>query len=118
MSQRNPTFPCNLCGAPLEVRETKKDKPYLICNSCGVQVFIRYAAGIQRFKNLLAQANGGDVKKLLAILTARYMRTCADCGHQFWIEEKQIKTSGWDGKFKGYGCPKCGALVKAEVPKK
>ncbi|MFC1951215.1 hypothetical protein ACFLXN_02260 [Chloroflexota bacterium] len=34
--------PCWLCSIPIEVRHSKKNKPFLICNNCGVQIFIRY----------------------------------------------------------------------------
>ena len=35
-------IPCWLCGQPIEVKFSRKDKPYLICDNCGVQTFIRY----------------------------------------------------------------------------
>jgi len=35
-------IPCWLCGSPVPVKFTKKDKPYLVCANCGVQTFIRY----------------------------------------------------------------------------
>jgi len=34
--------PCWLCGSAVPVKFTKKDKPYLVCVSCGIQTFIRY----------------------------------------------------------------------------
>ena len=37
-----PVIPCWLCGEAVEVKFSKKDKPYLVCQSCGVQSFIRY----------------------------------------------------------------------------
>lgn len=37
-----PIIPCWLCGEAVEVKFSKKDKPYLVCKSCGVQTFIRY----------------------------------------------------------------------------
>ena len=42
--QKKPVWfiPCWLCGIPVEIRHSKKDKPFLICNNCGVQTFIRY----------------------------------------------------------------------------
>jgi len=46
-------FPCPVCTEPREVRETKKSKPYLICDPCGVQVFVRGPAGIGEFNRLL-----------------------------------------------------------------
>jgi len=35
-------IPCWLCGELIPVKFTKKNKPFLICNYCGVQTFIRY----------------------------------------------------------------------------
>jgi len=37
-----PEIPCWLCHSVIPVRFSKKDKPYLICDNCGVQTFIRY----------------------------------------------------------------------------
>ena len=37
-----PVIPCWLCGEVVEVKFSKKDRPYLICNGCGIQTFIRY----------------------------------------------------------------------------
>ena len=38
-------FPCFLCGNGLEVKLSKKNKPYFICEPCGIQVFIRREKG-------------------------------------------------------------------------
>ncbi len=35
-------IPCWLCGHMVEVKFSRKDKPYMICNNCGIQTFIRY----------------------------------------------------------------------------
>ena len=40
-------FPCCLCGNPLEIRFTKKNKPYTTCLDCGIQTFFRGKRGIQ-----------------------------------------------------------------------
>ena len=45
-----PTVPCWLCETYVEIRFTKKDKPYLVCE-CGLQVFIRY----KKAEDLLAE---------------------------------------------------------------
>jgi len=50
---------------------TKKDKPYLICDPCGVQVFIRGPAGIKEFARLL---QGTSEESLLARLTQMEQR--------------------------------------------
>jgi len=46
-------FPCPLCEESLEIRVSKKDLPYLICETCGVQMFIRYEKGAKRLKKLV-----------------------------------------------------------------
>jgi len=46
------TFPCPLCAAGLELRESRRQKPYCICNTCGVQLFFRGKKGIARLDDL------------------------------------------------------------------
>ncbi len=45
-------FPCPLCAAGLPICNSKRKKPYCICNSCGVQIFVRGKAGIARLKQM------------------------------------------------------------------
>lgn len=45
-------FPCPLCGAGLPICSSKRQKPYCICNSCGVQIFVRGRAGIARLNEM------------------------------------------------------------------
>jgi hypothetical protein len=49
-------FPCPLCGAGLPIRTSKREKPYCICDLCGVQMFVRRKAGIARLHEM---ANAG-----------------------------------------------------------
>ena len=113
-------FPCCVCAAPLEVRETKKGKPYVICDSCGMQMFIRNSDGIRRFELLLVDVKDSDIWKRLARLEQRYKKECPECGHEFWVDEKLMKTSIMDGSLQGYRCPTpgCKGIVKTEVKKK
>ena len=46
-----PKVSCWLCGTPTEIQWTKKNKPYLTCTECGVQIFVRY----ERAEELLAE---------------------------------------------------------------
>jgi hypothetical protein len=46
-------FPCPLCGMGLEIRLTRKQKPYCVCNSCGNQIFFRGKTGIRRLRELI-----------------------------------------------------------------
>ena len=38
-------FPCPLCDNNKLVKYSKKLKPYIVCNSCGVQLFVRNKEG-------------------------------------------------------------------------
>ena len=46
----NAEFPCVLCASPLPVRRDKHGKPYFVCDPCGMQLFIRRAAGQERLE--------------------------------------------------------------------
>lgn len=46
-------IPCFLCGNGLRVKNSKRNKPYFICEPCGVQVFVRREQGILKLKALL-----------------------------------------------------------------
>ena len=105
-------FPCPVCGVPQEVRSSKKDKPYITCNGCGVQVFIRGREGVQEFKKLLELAVLEGTFERMKATIRRYRLTCKTCGTQFWIEPKLLKTSVFDGSLSGVRCPKaaCGTV--------
>jgi len=58
---QKPTIPCLLCGKPISVKLTKKDKPYFVCDPCGLQVFVRCKPGILILTRLLrTMAKAGD----------------------------------------------------------
>jgi hypothetical protein len=50
-------FACPTCSEPRELRTDKNGKPYLICNDCGTQLFVRGKTGIRRLEKL-PQASG------------------------------------------------------------
>jgi transcription elongation factor Elf1 len=109
-------FPCCVCSEPREVRITKKGKPYIICNPCGVQMFVRVDTGIRLFDALVADADRNNVWKRLAELQHRYQFDCPRCGKKFWLTTELIKTSWASGKLEGYRCPdaECGGIAKPE----
>ena len=111
----NHKFPCPLCAHPLEVRLTKKNKPYVICDPCGVQMFVRGPEGIDGFKRLIERGNSSGLFDRLEQMERRYKLVCADCGCRFWIERNLVKTSSFDGSLKGFRCPKCGGTVPWET---
>lgn len=52
-------FPCPLCGEGLGIRlDVKHGKPYVICDSCGVQMFVRRKRGIERLEKQVAESDG------------------------------------------------------------
>ena len=116
MANASPMFLCPVCTQPREVRVTKKDKPYLICDPCGVQLFIRGPAGIAEFKRLLKQTNQESRLSRLREIEQRYRLTCPDCARQFWIEPELLKTSVFDGSIKGFRCPQknCDTIIPWE----
>jgi transcription elongation factor Elf1 len=108
-------FPCCICGKPREVRTTKKGKPYVHCDPCGLQMFVRIESGIRHFEALCDQADNNHIWQRLAELEHRYEFECPKCGKRFWLTEELIKTS-WLGKLEGYRCPEkgCDGVVKPE----
>jgi DNA-directed RNA polymerase subunit RPC12/RpoP len=55
-------LPCVLCGKELDKRIDKNRKPYFICDSCGVQIFIRGKRGIKRLERLLCSISGCSIR--------------------------------------------------------
>src|SRR5437879_4820923 len=53
--------PCWLCGKQLDVRIDKNRKRYLVCNGCGMQVFIRREQGMQNLSQLIKALRGRDL---------------------------------------------------------
>ena len=48
-------FPCPLCGTHLDIRRSRANKPYCVCNPCGVQIFFRGKDGISRLRRMLEE---------------------------------------------------------------
>lgn len=55
-----PTFyyPCPICSTLLDVRLSKKGRPYLTCDQCGMQLFVRTDEGVRRFEKLVVTKDG------------------------------------------------------------
>ena len=101
-------FPCPICATPCDVRMTKKRKPYITCDPCGIQLFVRGPAGIVAFGRLVDRGNKDDAWARLAEMERRYYLKCAECGRHFWIEPGLAKTSMFDGSLQGFRCPNKG----------
>jgi hypothetical protein len=46
-------FPCPICGTGLDIRLSRKQKPYCVCDSCQLQLFVRGKTGIHRLREIL-----------------------------------------------------------------
>ncbi len=117
--KRDRAFPCPICNTPLDVRESKKDEPYVVCDYCGIQMFVRNPAGIRAFRRQVESADRKGVWETISEMERRYRKQCPDCGCKFWVEPSQIETNWFDGKFMGYRCPQdgCKGIVKEELAK-
>jgi predicted nucleic acid-binding Zn ribbon protein len=109
-------FPCPICASACPVKQTKKDKPYIICHPCGIQVFVRGPEGIAAFNRLVERADAEDLWARIKEMEPTYRLKCPQCGHRFWIEPSLVKTSLFDGSLQGFQCPgkNCGSTVPWE----
>lgn len=109
-------FPCPICGEALDVRKSKRNKPYVVCDRCGMQLFVRTRAGIQKFEALVSQAAAENIWERLRSLAKHYQRKCPKCGKTFWIREELIATSWFDGSVTGYRCPEsdCDGIARQD----
>ena len=116
ISSAEPKFPCPLCGATLDVRASKKQKPYMVCDPCGVQMFVRGTNGIEKLKHLVSRAEAGNAFERLAEMERRCKKTCPACGKTFWVTPELMETSWFDGGLTGYKCPAkgCDGVIELE----
>ncbi len=58
-------IPCFLCGKQLDRRIDKNEKPYFVCDPCGMQAFIRRKLGIEKLDELIraVQKRGTHFRK-------------------------------------------------------
>ncbi|MGA7853464.1 MAG: hypothetical protein WCA15_09065 [Candidatus Acidiferrales bacterium] len=47
------SFPCCVCSANLEIKLSKRGKPYCTCLECAIQIFFRGKTGIRRLTEIL-----------------------------------------------------------------
>jgi hypothetical protein len=109
-------FPCPVCGEIRHVRTTRRGKPYLHCDPCGVQLFIRGQAGIERFEKLLADVAEYKAPKRQLKSGQLYKGQCAKCGQKFYLPIDLLKPNYLNGKLEGYRCTnsECSGIVHPE----
>jgi hypothetical protein len=108
--------PCPICAEVRHVRITRRGKPYLHCDPCGVQLFVRGQAGIQRFEELLARTASNKPPKHPPTLPQYYQGQCTKCGQKFCLPIELLKPNYVNGKLEDYCCTNsdCNGIVKAE----
>jgi C4-type Zn-finger protein len=111
---RTKFFPCPICCQKLDVRTSKKDKPYVVCQACGMQMFLRTQPGIQKFEKQVTDGDASNLWARLDSLESQYQKTCPKCETKFWVNEK-LRATDWFGEFVGYSCsePDCDGVVKS-----
>ena len=97
-------FPCPLCDEALEIGTTKKQKPYMICEPCGLQIFVRYQKGIDRLEEL----SGREVSLMDGFVV------CNSCD----VAVRKSLHNIQDPLFHEAGlyCPSCEALLLKAPP--
>ncbi len=60
-------IPCFLCHHPVDVRTDKRQKPYFICEGCGVQCFVRRKVGKELLHDLVGKIHAGTSEGLETI---------------------------------------------------
>ena len=69
------SIPCFLCGTDLVIRTDKHQKPYFICDHCGVQAFVRKQTGIVQLGKLLRNLRTQDFQ--FAKHKESFLQVCA-----------------------------------------
>jgi len=53
LTDQGAALECPICNQLTAVKVDKNGSPYLICNECGLQMFVRYPAGQDRLNRIL-----------------------------------------------------------------
>ena len=56
-----PFLPCILCGRKLEQRIDKNGKPYFVCDTCGIQLFVRRKHGMDLLQEAFRNSQRAQV---------------------------------------------------------
>jgi hypothetical protein len=86
-------FPCPVCGVGAEIRLSRKEKPYCVCEPCGIQIFFRAKEGIRRLREIfhsqtLITANGS--KADLAVVLFNRIQQLKEQKRQLQVKQGLI----------------------------
>ena len=68
-------IPCFLCGTDLAIRTDNHQKPYFICDPCGLQAFVRKQTGIVQLEKFLRNLRAQDFQ--FAKHRESFLQVCA-----------------------------------------
>jgi hypothetical protein len=99
METSSQIIPCFLCQQDIEIKSSKRGKPYLVCNSCGIQTFIRGKKGIKLFSDLITSINTKENQEF----NSRFLQLTALQGkiNKFKAKRDKIKNDAafWELMF-------------------
>lgn len=52
---------CWLCGESIEIKKSRKGRPFLNCLSCRMQIFVNGPKGIDRLKTKIIEKDEGSL---------------------------------------------------------
>ena len=91
------SIPCFLCGTDLAIRADKHQKPYFICDHCGVQAFVRKETGIVQLEKLLRNLRTQDFQ--FAKHKESFLQICAVLNEIDDLKREIEKQEGKSGFF-------------------
>jgi hypothetical protein len=84
LSELKQSIPCFLCRGAVAIRWDKNQKPYFICDGCGIQAFIRRKGGINLLKKLQGKSFSSleiiQLTRELVLLTAEKAKLSSQHG--------------------------------------
>ncbi|MDH5414635.1 MAG: hypothetical protein OEW87_10900 [Flavobacteriaceae bacterium] len=82
---------CFLCGNQLEVRNSKREKPYLVCDPCGMQVFVRREEGINLLEDLIRNISSGRMSSINHFKDGLGLLNLVNCLEQLQSKREDLK---------------------------
>lgn len=85
-------FPCPLCKKNLDIRISKKQKPYCVCRDCEIQLFIRGKSGISRLEEATGFKQDGPSTEDLQWVSRRLV----ELKKELREVDKEIEADFWE----------------------
>ena len=97
--------PCFLCGNFREVRKSKREKPYIVCDPCGVQIFIRRETGIELLNGLIISISRNKTSFFFPSIGDPRLLALVNRMEQLQAKREELNSQvgifNWEGSNKG-----------------